>query len=273
MDAAPDPVERPLPGIALVEHEPLGDQERLGRAVGIHAHEFAEQRGAVGIAVLSEIPGHLGLRMAPGLDPPDDLQDRDVAEDQRGVGLFGRKPANLRVRRRRRNLLAGGERAQLAILKRLHPSRREARQDRRRQRIDGKGVSEKTHPPAPAYARQRQLLHDCRRLLVLPDDAGRQEVAILPALRRDPDLEEHEVPGAPTDDIGARDADRAELAVLRRKPAPPREIGGRISCSMTRFGSGASISPISLRITSVTSSGSGSEGGTRQAGSLYPSPG
>ena len=35
---------------------------------------------------------------------------------------------------------------------------------------------------------------------------------------------------------------------------------------MTRFGSGASISPISLRITSVTSSGSGSEGGTRQAG-------
>ena len=226
MDAAPDPVERPLPGIALVVHEPLGDHERLGRAVGIHAHDLAEQRRAVGIAVLGEIPGHFGLRMAPRLDPPEDLQDRDLAEDQRGVGLFGRKPVDLRVPRRRWNLLAGRNPAQLAVRKRFRASRREARQDRRRQRIDGKGIREKAHPAVPAHARQRQLLHDRRRLLVVPDDAGRQEVAILPAIRRDPDLEEQEeVSGAPADDIGARDADRADLAVLGRKPAPSREIG------------------------------------------------
>jgi len=138
---------------------------------------------------------------------------------------FGRKPADLRVPRRRWNLLAGREPAQLAVRKRLHASRREARQDRRRQRIDGKGLCEKTHPPVPAHARQRQLLRDCRRLLVLPDDTGWQEVAILPAIRCDPDLEEHEVPGAPTHHIAARDPDRADLAVLGRKPTPSREIG------------------------------------------------
>ena len=77
----------------------------------------------------------------------------------------------------------------------------------RRQRIDGKGIREKTHPPVLAHARQRQLLHDCRRLLVLPNDTRWQKVAILPSLRRDPDLEEHEVPGAPADHIGARDPD------------------------------------------------------------------
>src|SRR5208283_5749284 len=97
MGGEPDSVERPLPCVALVAYETLCDYERLGRPVAIHAHHLAEQRRAIGIAVLGEIPGHFGLRMPSGLDPPNDLHDRDLAEDQRGVGLFGRKPADLRV--------------------------------------------------------------------------------------------------------------------------------------------------------------------------------
>ncbi len=96
---AGEEIQRPGPGVALVADEVLHQHQRIRRAVGVDAHDLAQQRRRVGEAVLGEVARHLAFGVNARAHAAQDFQHDDIADDERAVGLLGREPADLRLLR------------------------------------------------------------------------------------------------------------------------------------------------------------------------------
>ncbi len=99
LDEAGQVVLRVLPGVALVLHEFLRHDHAVAGTVRADQRHLAEQFRAVGIAGSGEEAHHLHLGIEAVHHPAEQLQDDLLADNDRAVGLFGGKAANLgRVR-------------------------------------------------------------------------------------------------------------------------------------------------------------------------------
>ena len=151
-------VQRPGPAVALVAHEALREQASVcGVAVGVDARR---PRRAAAACWRSRARSESGVISTsgwmPGADAADDLQHHRVADDQRTVGLLGRRAGGSRRLGQRRAPRAGGVgcEAQIAPSASGIARRRAARRARRgRSAVEREGVGQQADAAAAPHAR------------------------------------------------------------------------------------------------------------------------
>ena len=80
--------EHEAPAVGRIAHQLLQHGQDGGRAPRRPQLDPAQERRSVGVTGLGEEAGHLELRMDPRFQPPEQLEDGDVPEADRGVGLL-----------------------------------------------------------------------------------------------------------------------------------------------------------------------------------------
>ena len=205
-------VERELPAVGGRGHVLLEDAERR-RELPARVAVPAGERGDVVEAALAEEAQHLQLRVGARLEPPEELQDQRLVEDDRAVRLVGADEASRAELAGERREVVG--RAELddpvVALQRQAPAHR-AHELARQPRILGEAVD----PDLAAEVRVEQLVDVVRAGLVAQLDDRERELGIGGA---DDDRVEHlrgrdgarlgavpALPGDVVDELGRRRA-------------------------------------------------------------------
>jgi hypothetical protein len=115
--------------------------------------------------------------MLPRRDTAIDLEHRRVADRQRAVGLFGRKPMNVSLGSTRELGATGFRRPKVddAVARHDFFADGESRDDLAGEIGKGEGVGKKACLAAAPHPRQREATGERVRRLVFPQDAQRQQ--------------------------------------------------------------------------------------------------